>query len=72
MPVKQFDGHICPRSHNLVGTGECFCKTRHSFCHFWMSRLEMLLPFCSEPNRPIMDVVEELQGDIYELLLPNY
>jgi hypothetical protein len=36
-----------------------------------MGRLEMLLPFCSEPNRPIMDVVEKLHGDIYVLLMPN-
>jgi hypothetical protein len=71
MPVKQFDGRICPRPHNLVGIGECFCNTRHGFCHFWMGRLEMLLPFCSEPNHPIMDVVEKLHGDIYVLLMPN-
>ena len=36
-----------------------------------MGRLEMLLPFCSEPNHPIMDVVEKLHGDIYVLLMPN-
>jgi hypothetical protein len=71
MPVKQFDGRIGPRPHNRVGMGECFCKTRKGFCHFWMSRLEMLLPFCSKPNRPIMDVDEKLHGYIYALLTPN-
>ena len=72
MPVKQFDGRICPRLHNLVGIGECFCDTRNGFCHFWMGRLEMLPPFCSKPNHPIMDVVEKLHGDIYVLSMPNY
>lgn len=71
MPVKQFDGRICPRPHNLVGISECFCNTRHGFCHFWMGRLEMLLPFCCKPNHPIMDVVEKFHGDIYVLLMPN-
>jgi hypothetical protein len=71
MPVKQFDGRISSRPHNLVGIGECFCKTRDSFCHLWMGRLEMLLPFCSKPNHPIMDVIEKLHGDIYVLLMPN-
>jgi hypothetical protein len=71
MPVKQFDGRIGPRPHNRVGIGECFCNTRNGFCHFWMGRLEMLLPFCSKPNHPIMDVVEKLHGDIYVLLMPN-
>ena len=33
--------------------------------------MEMLLPFCSKPNHPIMDVVEKLHGDIYGLLMPN-
>jgi hypothetical protein len=33
--------------------------------------MEMLLPFCSKPNRPLMDVVEKLHGDIYVLLMPN-
>jgi hypothetical protein len=33
--------------------------------------MEMLLPFCSKPNHPIMDVVEKLHGDIYVLLMPN-
>jgi hypothetical protein len=36
-----------------------------------MGRVEMLLPFCRQPNRPIMDVVKELHGDIYALLAPN-
>jgi hypothetical protein len=36
-----------------------------------MDRLEMLLPFCSKPNHPIMDVIEKLHGDIYGLLMPN-
>jgi len=36
-----------------------------------MGRLKMLLPFCSKPNHPIMDVVEKLHGDIYKLLMPN-
>lgn len=71
MPVKQFDGRICPRPRNLVGLGECFCNTKNGFCHFWMGRLEMLPPFCSKPNHPIMDVVEKLHGDIYVLLMPN-
>jgi hypothetical protein len=71
MPVKQFDGRICPRLHNLVGIGECFCNMRNGFCHFWMGRVEMLLPFCSKPNHPIMDVVEKLHGDIYVLLMTN-
>ena len=31
MPVKQFDGRICPRPHNLVGIGECFCNMRNGF-----------------------------------------
>ena len=31
----------------------------------------MLLPFCSKPNHPMMDVVEKLHGDIYVLLMPN-
>jgi hypothetical protein len=44
---------------------------RHGFCHFWMGRMEMLLPFCSKPNHPIMDVVEKLHGAIYVLLMPN-
>jgi hypothetical protein len=37
-----------------------------------MGRLEMLLPFCSKPNHPIMDVIEKLHGDIYVLLLPRH
>ena len=45
---------------------------RNGFCHFWMSCLEMLLPFCSKPNHPIMDVVEKLHGDIYVLLMPRH
>jgi hypothetical protein len=36
-----------------------------------MGRLEMLLPFCSQPNYPIMDVVEKLHGDIHVLLMPR-
>jgi hypothetical protein len=36
-----------------------------------MGRLEMLLPFCSKPNRPIMQVVKKLHGYIYALLTPN-
>jgi hypothetical protein len=36
-----------------------------------MDHLEMLLPFCSEPNHPIMDVVEKLHDDICMLLMPN-
>jgi len=71
MPIKQFDGRIGSRPHNLVGIGECFCKARDGFCHLWMGRLEMLLPFCSKPNHPIMDVIEKLHGDIYVLLMPN-
>jgi hypothetical protein len=71
MPIKQFDGRIGSRPHNLVGIGECFCKTRDGFCHLWMGHLEMLLPFRSKPNHPIMDVVEKLHGDIYVLLMPN-
>jgi len=71
MPVKQFDGRIGSRPHNRVRAGERFSKTRKGFCHFWMGRLEMLLPFCSKPNRPIMDVVEKLHGYIYALLTPN-
>jgi hypothetical protein len=71
MPIKQFDGRICPRPHNLVGVGECFCNVRDSFCHFWMGRVEMLLPFCGKSNYPIMDIVEKLHGDIYVLLMPN-
>jgi hypothetical protein len=36
-----------------------------------MGCLAMLLPFCSKPHHPILDVVEKLHGDIYVLLLPN-
>jgi hypothetical protein len=72
MPVKQFDGRIGPRPHNLVGIGECFCHTRNGFCHFWMGRVEMLLPFCSQPNHSIMEVVEKLHGYIYVLWMPNF
>jgi hypothetical protein len=38
---------------------------------FLVGRLEMLLPFCSQPNHLIVDVVKQLNGDIYMVLMPN-